>query len=457
LAGKILEAMEIKRLSNGPKHHFFGFHDLKITNHNDDKILALAVDIINRPPLPGELADVGYVNADGQYVRVGTTNAYNYPQGARMQWMSDTDFFIVNNQIGNDWGADIYDTISGKHYKKLERSIHCLSADAKKGYSINYSRLFRLGVYGYIGIEDSSKNEIAPKKDGIFVQDIETGKSDLLISTNEVANYKPLVSTDKGFHHYLTHLCLNPSSNRIAFLHRYRIQDGGETTRLMSVDVDGKNLKCIAFGSLSHFDWMDDETIVIHGSLGGAVDRFRNSKLLANPIVGTSVRLAKNSLRGLINVIRKSNSVAKDYAFISVKDIDDSEGVPFGRGIIFTDGHPMFNPKHRNWMSNDTYPIVDGIRELMLIDIKNNIRHDLGEFKMIYEENDLEFYKKYTQGVDEKILKLFSLKDYSFTRSGLHCDLHPRWNSKGDTVYFDSIHEGNRQLYAINVGNIING
>ena len=76
--------IEIQRLTHGPKHHLFGFHDLLITNLSGDKLLSLEVDIINRPPLPDELFGVGYVK-DGQFIKVGDTTALNYPQGARQQ------------------------------------------------------------------------------------------------------------------------------------------------------------------------------------------------------------------------------------------------------------------------------------------------------------------------------------------------------------------------------------
>ena len=98
----------IERLTNGPKHHLFGFHDLLISNKADSKYLSLEVDTINRPPLPGELFGVGYVE-DGVFKKVGETTALNYPQGARQQWVSDTNYFTVNNRVGDVWGADLYD------------------------------------------------------------------------------------------------------------------------------------------------------------------------------------------------------------------------------------------------------------------------------------------------------------------------------------------------------------
>ena len=72
------EQLRVERLTNGPKHHLFGFHDLIISNKADTKYLCLEVDTMNRPPLPGELFGVGYVK-DGVFVKVGETTALNYP------------------------------------------------------------------------------------------------------------------------------------------------------------------------------------------------------------------------------------------------------------------------------------------------------------------------------------------------------------------------------------------
>jgi hypothetical protein len=61
----------------------------------------------------------------------------------------------------------------------------------------------------------------------------------------------------------------------------------------------------------------------------------------------------------------------------------------------------------------------------------------------------------FLQGVDKTVLKAFSPQQMAFTRSGLHCDLHPRWKGDGTMVAFDSIHEGSRQIYGFDVSDII--
>ena len=65
---------EIIRLTDGPKHHFWGFHDLLATNSDEDKLLSLEIDDISRPPLPAEKAGVGYVDIKSRrYIRLGET------------------------------------------------------------------------------------------------------------------------------------------------------------------------------------------------------------------------------------------------------------------------------------------------------------------------------------------------------------------------------------------------
>ena len=85
----------------------------------------------------------------------------------------------------------------------------------------------------------------------------------------------------------------------------------------------------------------------------------------------------------------------------------------------FGDGHPSFN---KNLMLFDSYPNKSRMKKLYIHDHKNHETQTIGEF---FE----------------------SLDFYGETR----CDLHPRFNFKGNCIYLDSVHDGKRKLYKLNI------
>lgn len=442
--------MEGIRLTNGPKHHLFGFHDLMISNKTDTKYLCLEAYVINRPPLPGEQFGVGYVS-DGHFVRVGETSALNYPQGARQQWVADTDYFTVNNRVGEVWGTDLYDAGGNVLIERFGAPTHMLTKDGRYSLGLDYARLHRLGGYGYTGIDDKRSQDPYPSDSGISIMDMRTKEVKTLVSVKQVAECG--VNNLSGrTHHYLTHLCLNPSNSRVAFLHRYFMPDGGLMTRLMTVGIDGRDLRCIGQGFLSHYDWKDDEHIYIFGRVGSSVDAMRNNPVMSNPLVKHTLRFAKKMVKF---VIGKGRGIVGGMSFLMIEDTPEATSTAFARDIIPTDGHPMTHPYNNDWCICDNYPDAEGYRDLFLYHFSEDKRYNLGRFKRLFEEPDMTLKEEFFKGIDPNILKSISEKELAFTRSGLHCDLHPRWSSNGKYVVFDSIHEGTRQIYKVDISHII--
>ena len=433
------------RLTDLAKHHFFGFHDLLISNKDGDKLLALQVDAIDHPPRKNQPAKIGFIEIKNKrYISVGQTLAWNFPQGARQQWVGDSNKFIVNDLVDNGWGSCLYDSETQKIIEKYNTPTHVVNPKLNLSFSINYSRLHRLGGYGYTGLNDNYAEDNAPSKDGIFKLDLQTKKTELLISIKIVSEFDTLTPSKK--HHYITHLSLNPNGDRLAFLHRYRLDDGGEMTRLMTIAIDGSNLRCLAYGYLSHFDWKDNDSILIWGRSNQKVADIRENFFLKKILASKLMINIKPTVRKLLKkskVMNMSFNLVKDSNNLSTKKIDEN--------IINSDGHPMVNPFNRDVMICDTYPNSDGIRTLMLYRFSTNTRINLGDFKMIKDKPSDDVVNEFSTSIDPMIRDLFNADDYSFTRSGLHCDLHPRWLSDGVSVAFDSIHEGTRQIYIANV------
>ncbi|KAB7887404.1 glycosyl transferase [Poseidonibacter ostreae] len=101
-------------------------------------------------------------------------------------------------------------------------------------------------------------------------------------------------------------------------------------------------------------------------------------------------------------------------------DINSNKKEPIGEGLIdkFGDGHPHVNGTN---IIFDTYP-------------------DKARMKSLYKYN-------YTNKKLGEFLESFDF--YGETR----CDLHPRFSFDGKKVFFDSVHEGQRGLYMMELEN----
>lgn len=110
--------------------------------------------------------------------------------------------------------------------------------------------------------------------------------------------------------------------------------------------------------------------------------------------------------------------------FFLYRDRSDGREV-IGDRTLTRDGHCSYSPDRR-WVLNDAYPNRDHHRTLMLYRPEDDTRVDIGEF-------------------------------YTMPELGgeIRCDLHPRWNRDGTRVCFDSTHEGERQVYVMDVADIV--
>lgn len=97
-----------------------------------------------------------------------------------------------------------------------------------------------------------------------------------------------------------------------------------------------------------------------------------------------------------------------------------------GDGVLTVDGHCSYSPDRR-WMLTDTYPDRDNhYRTLLLYRLKDGLRVDIGSF---YSPPEV--------------------------TGELRCDLHPRWHWNGTQVCVDSVHEGSRQMYVVDVSEVV--
>ena len=96
-----------------------------------------------------------------------------------------------------------------------------------------------------------------------------------------------------------------------------------------------------------------------------------------------------------------------------------------GQDVLVGDGHCSFFPEH-GWILTDTYPNRNNMRRLVVYDLAKDHLFEIGSY--------------------------YSIPNL---HNEIRCDLHPRWSPDGTQVCFDSTHEGDRQIYVVDVGEIV--
>ena len=388
--------LEAVTATRGPKHHWFGYYDKTPWDASGGFLLAGEVDFCDREPTGDEALTVGLIDLeeDRTFRPLGRSHAWCWQTGCMLQWVeaAPSRLVIYNDRRRGRFVSVIHDVLSGEE-RELPRPVLAVSHDGKRALSVNMSRLndMRPG-YGYPGLADPNVHEAAPDDDGVWLMDLGTGGSRLVVTYAQIAARAPEPDM-RGKKHWMNHLEFNPSDTRFSIIHRWSeaAKDGKRAAhwgnQFFSANVDGSELHPFDLdGLVSHYDWRDDGTI-----------------------------LAWVKPRGRDRCYALLRDRTRDFEVVA-------------EGVLDCDGHCSWSPDRR-WVLTDTYPQGDDlIRTLVLYHPETGRRVDIGEFR---EPRDL--WEARTR----------------------RCDLHPRWRRDGKAVCIDCVINGRRQMAVVDVEHIV--
>lgn len=381
-AGNVPQAV-----TRGRGHYFFGYYDKSPWDASGRWLLGMESTFMNRPPTADDVLVVGLIDVVNNYAwkPLAETRAWNWQQGCMLQWLNGgrSNQIIFNDRREGRFISRILDIQTGRE-RVIDRPVYGVNRQGTHAISLNFSRLaHQRPGYGYAGVTDPWLTKQVPKDDGLYTIDLEAGTSRMILSVADAAARRPRPDFGDAVHRF-NHAQFSPGGRRFAFLHRWKVpNEEVGTTRLMTLDIEGRDLRCLADDDVvSHYDWRVDGQV-----LAWARQRERGDRYF------------------LFNESGAAPSVV-------------------GEGVLTCDGHCSVSPDGR-WMLTDTYPDATHHRTLILFHWETGQRIDIGRFHaspMTWE---------------------------------IRCDLHPRWSPDGRKICLDSIHEGARRMYVLDVSEIV--
>lgn len=336
-----------RRITPTDGHYFFGYYDLQPFDLTGKYHLVHKTSFMNRLQVRGDTCEIGFIDVNKcRFEYLETTRAWNFQQGAMLQWnpkAADREI-IYNDMLDYEHVGIVMDIHTGKK-RYLDRPIANVSPDGKYALSINMSRLynFRPG-YGYAEPADKFYYQNHSEDDGVFLIDMETGKSKLVLSLQQLWEFcGSFFGTDQKI--IVNHINFNTDGSRFVMLLRNFPQPGTpHKTAVITGNRDGSDLYLLSdFGVQSHYYWIDEKQLIIYAC---------------------GKELKEN--QGFLNT----------YVLID----KTHEGHLVADGCLYKDNHMSFTPD-RKIMLGDGYPDEGSkTRKLFLYSAEKNVRVDIGAY-----------------------------------------------------------------------------
>lgn len=389
--------LEVKQLTTGPLHHFFGYigHVQNVPwNKSGRYILTLRTSVRDHLPKGDEPADILLLDAQDNYQPrvVAQTRAWNPQQGTMMYWnpeAQETQFFFNDRDPAtNKVFCVLFDVSRNERVKeyRFDDSPVGNGGVAQRGgkfLAINYGRMANLRrVTGYAGAFDWTGDTKHPTDDGVFLVDVKSGERKLLISFKQLADQlrsvEPAIDREALF---INHTLWSRDDSRIYFYVRGGWNRPGPNVNVpVVIHADGTNLRPLKHFIGGHPEWLDGTKLI--GTIGEdqviydsesmqVVGKLGDAKLFPKP--GDDIALSPSG-EWFCNGYRIDGK--NYYALLRLKDGASVTSGPFDvqgwtSGDLRIDPAPWWNRESNQILVSALAADTERTRQLFLIK-----RHD---------------------------------------------------------------------------------
>ena len=394
MAGEFSSFSKPRAITSGPKDHLYAsYYAVNAWSADGRYALVLETDVKGRLPTENDVAALGVVDAreSNRFIPLTETRCWNFQEATMAHWLgcSPDSTFIYNDRVDGKFVSVIFN-MKTKEKRIVPYPVSAVSPDGKEAVSINYARLrLTRPDYGYGGSGQDARTEVTwPEDDGLWLVNLETGTAKLIVTIAVARDRMPAVKDAKALA-YFCHTVFSRDGKKIFWLAR--------TVENLSGQKVVRQWQTTAFAC--NRDGSDVARCFPDGWGGSHFNWLDGERMV---------------------VSAQYNATVWSHVFFTV---GKNDYVRLGNGLLDFDGHGVFS-NDGQWLATDTYPDKLNERKLMVLRMADQAILPLG-----------------TYAVPEAYREQYS-----------RCDLHPRWRPDGKMLGFNSVHEGSRQAYVMDVG-----
>lgn len=375
---------------------WFGYYNYDTLNENQTKILCCRSKVDGVAPAKGMTIELGYYDiTSGSWHHVGDTDSWNWQQGAMLQWIgkeNGQERVIYNCSKDGRLIARIHNIETGED-KDINWPIYGITPDGAKSITLDLERSYWCRAYHYQSVANKKKDGPVYENDGIFEIDLKNNTKKTIITIQDIINtdYRPYFAEQK---HWLEHIMISPSGNRLCFLHRFSPLDNvmHYETRLFVANIDGSNIQCIEGWDKvrwSHFGWCGDDSFVIYSYYSSKIKTAPTNIVLSRK--GFSIiDLLKIIVRKSISLLPHKLAILLGNAHSSYQLYSNIEGhfklsYDIETKLSRIDGHPSFT-NNLSYMVTDTYGDNNSWQSLYIYNLKTQKSILLARFFAFYNK-----------------------------------------------------------------------
>lgn len=379
-------------ITSGDEHLLANYFGINAWSPDGRYVAVLETSLKDRLSEAGEYCTIGLVDLqDGnKFIPVAKTCTWNFQEAAMFHWLPHDGSFIYNDLRDGKFVSVIKNWKTGDE-RVLPHPVSAVSKDGTKAVCINYARLrLTRPDYGYAGGGQDAKADCQwPEDEGLWVMDLQTGDAKMIVSIASQKERMTEIKTPGGLA-YFCHTVFNSDASRIFWL-----------ARTVEIDADGHNWGVQTSAFTCNTDGTEVRRCFPDG-WGGSHFNWKDDETM---VVTCNV---ENRIYG--------------HVLFTVGKEDEVQHI--GAGDIDWDGHCIFSPDGK-FISTDGY-----------FDDWNGYNRT---WKMLRLED----------GATKLVGYFFVPEEYR--NDWIRCDLHPRYRPDGKQMAFNSVHEGSRQVYLIDL------